>query len=328
MTQAKNNSLAEIAQAIRQANTIFIFSHVAPDGDNMGSSIALQKTFTKMGKTAKIFLEDEVPEFIRFLVDDTCTDKFEGMQGAELSFAVDCGDLKRLGKRQELFSSGKATINIDHHMANTYFAGLNYVDESASATAEIIFDLIDQLEVNIDKDIANAIYTGITTDTGKFQYSNTTAKTHRIVAQLYETGFDATKTNMLLFQSENISRKKMIAKIIDTLELFEDGKIATAFITGKMVQEAGAKMSDTEGSIDEIRSIKGVEVAVFFKEIEPNLTRVNLRSKEYANVNDVATKFGGGGHKRAAGCTIEASLSEAKAKVVKELQERFHEWNH
>lgn len=312
------NTLQEVAGALKEAQSILLFPHINMDGDTLGSSVALCLALRKMGKNAHILVDEEVPGFLDFLSIECCTWNFDEIEKPDMSICIDCGDPERFKSRSDKFFTGKVTACMDHHLTSEPFATYNYVDPDAAATAEIVYDVITELEVELDEKIAEAVYTGITTDTGNFQYSNTKARTHEIVMELYETNADFNKVSVNLYQRNRLQKLKLQARMLSEMEIFGDGKAAICFVTQKMLEEGDALMEDTEGIIETLRGIEGVELAGFVKELTEDSCKISLRSKSYVNVAKISEKFGGGGHERAAGFTLYMSVEEA-VKLLKEV---------
>lgn len=311
-----NSTLNQIADKLREAETVLLYPHVMMDGDTLGSSIALCAALRKMGKRAHILIEDEIPSYLLFLEKDYCTSDQNIVDAPDISISVDCSDIERFVLRKEKFLSGKYSICVDHHRTNDFFADMNYIDVDAGATGEIVYDLIKALGVAVDVEMAEAIYTAITTDTGNFQYTNTTKKTHLIVADLFDIGIDLEKISVEVYQNIRHEKLKIMNEVINTVEMLCEGKADIAYVTQEMLEKTGALMEETEGIIEILRNISGVEISAFLKESRPNEIKVSLRSKTYGDVSAIAQSFGGGGHKKAAGCTIGLPLSEAKATLT------------
>ncbi|MGP1569567.1 MAG: 30S ribosome-binding factor RbfA [Eubacteriales bacterium] len=305
------NTMDEVVAELQKADSVILFPHVNMDGDTLGSSVALCRALKQLGKEAYVLIDEEIPQFLDFLSTDCCTDDFDCIEKPDVCVCIDCGDAERFKNRSSKFFEATVTGCIDHHITTEPFAKFNYVDPKAAATAEIIYDLIQELAVEIDDGMAEAIFTGITTDTGNFQYSSTTARTHEIVSELYELDVDYSKVSVNLYQRNRVEKLRLQAKILSQMKIFEEGKAAICFVTKKMLEEENAVMEDTEGVIDALRSIAGVEIAGFVKELSEELCKVSLRSKSYINVADISLKFNGGGHHRAAGFSLANSLQDA-----------------
>jgi len=233
---------------------------------------------------------------------------------------LDSSDENRLGKNKDLLEGAKYIINIDHHISNTNFGNINMVDSSAAATGELIYSLIKKLDIEIDKDIATCLYTAISSDTGSFMYDNTTSKTHRIISELLELEIDKNNININLYQNRSIERTMLFIKSLETLNLYFDKKVAVVKVTQKMIQDSGAKMEDTEGIVAFIREMADVEVAILLKEFKEDEIKVSMRSKKAADVAAICDKFGGGGHIRAAGCTINLSIDSSEQAIINEIK--------
>lgn len=312
----KNNTMKEIALAFERADSIVIFPHILMDGDTLGSSAALCRALRKKGKDAVIAIEDKIPDYIKFLDNDYCIREFESLNAPDIAVCVDCGDYTRFRKRVDLFESGKTKICIDHHPTSEGIGDFNYIDGKAAATGELIYDLIKELNVSIDSEISNALFTAITTDTGNFQYSNTTKRSHEIVMDLYDHGLDAYGISIRLYENEPISKIRLHSLVLSKAEMFADGKGIVVSITQNMLKETNTLMEDTEGIVSKMRSIKGVEAAIVLKEEDETNIKVSMRSKGYLDVAKISVEFGGGGHVRAAGCTIKKHIDIAKKEIL------------
>lgn len=324
-----NNSLKEIGKVLCDAKTVLLFPHVNADGDALGSCVALSRALSQFGVDCRILIEDKIADNLAFLdrmgdtevgADCACgaesaayTTFDAGIFGAapDVCVAVDNSEPDRFPKRKETFYTGKTLVCIDHHPTSKPFADYNYIDPAAAATGEIIYDLICAMGAKVDKKIAEALFAAITTDCGNFQYSNTTRRTFEIACELMDTGFNLVEVSNAIYQNNPPQRIKLEAEIMGTMELCGDGKVAIAYVTQEMLRKTGARLEDTDGIINVLRGIAGVEVAALFKENEERKIKLSMRAKSYANVAEVAQKYNGGGHVRAAGCTLEMTMSEA-----------------
>ena len=318
-----NASLKELAGFLKAAETILIFTHTNPDGDALGSAAALCRVLRKMGKTSWILMDEEVPEYISFMDTEFVTRDKECLKDHDVSICVDCGEYSRFPALADKFDEGKLHLCVDHHATGDGFGNHYYIDPSEAATCQLIYKLIKELGSEfIDKTVAESIYTGINTDTGSFQYSNTTADTHAIASDLMTYGVDHTAINVKLYQTIPMTKLKIQASILQRAEFLFGGKVAVGYVTGQMLDEAGAVLDDAEGTIDMLRNIEGVEIAAFLKE-KGEAVKVSMRAKSYANVAEIVSVFGGGGHVKAAGCTLEMGMDEALDAIKKAIGEHF-----
>lgn len=315
-----NNTYKEIAQVLESAQRILLYPHVSADGDALGSCAALCRALRMKGKEAFILVEEELPLNLKFMDRGYCTEDKAILEDVDISFCVDCGDTTRFPERKEKFFEGKKTICIDHHHTTTEFCDYNYVDPDASATGELVFDLLKEMGTPRDIEIGEAIFAAITTDTGNFQYSNTRKKSFEIMAELFDWGVDTNKVSVELYENIRLERKIIESMAFSTMSLLADGKAAVAYVTREMLEQSGALSEETENVIRELRSIAGVEYAAFLKEKAPDTVRLSLRAKTTGDVAVIAEKFGGGGHVKAAGATLNMTIEEAVSAVCRELE--------
>lgn len=321
MNKKNIEAIEEAISLIEKSNNVFIASHTNPDGDSLGSSIALTLALRKIEKRVFLLKSDIIPNDFKFLPGINLIEKYDDLDAIDLFIALDCGDKDRLGDNKEIFEKSRNTINIDHHISNNNFSDINIVDSSSSATGELVYRLIKQMNIEIDKDIATNLYTALSTDTGSFKYESVSSDTHRIAADLLDQGIDKKMINIKLYENMSFIRMKLFIKSLTTLETFNDGKIAIVIVTQEMLKETGADLEDTEGIISFIRKIETVEVACILKEIDIKNIKVSMRTKEYLDASKICNKFSGGGHKRAAGCTINEDIEKTKELIVKSIQE-------
>ncbi|GAA5494323.1 bifunctional oligoribonuclease and PAP phosphatase NrnA [Rubritalea halochordaticola] len=321
----ENNSFSEIAQALRDHNTFIIMSHVRPDGDAIGSQLALGHALEEMGKTVYYVNEDGLPENLDFLphADRIVQPKGEVLD-VEVAIAVDCATKPRLGENAlKAASKAKLWINIDHHISNPRYGDLNHIDSTSPATGQILYNLITKEDLPLSAVTRDAIYVAVSTDTGSFQYSGTTVETYEMAADLVRRGLDVGKINALTYDSNPYRRVELLRHLLNTLVRTDDGEIADWQLEYHVKEELELKPEDSEGLIDIIRAVKGVTVAVFFEELKGGTVRVSMRSKDLkVNVCEVAKEFHGGGHALAAGIRMEGPMSEAREKVLAALREK------
>ena len=315
-----NTSLREIGEILANADSVLIFPHISPDGDALGSAAGLYRVLTAAGKKCAVVLEEEVPEYLSFMPVEGCTRDQSVIDNPDVTVCVDCSEPNRIPGRIQLFEKGKISVCIDHHINPEGYGDYYYIDENTAAASELIYELIGEMGLPIDKETATLLYTGIVTDTGSFQYSNTTASTHRIAAELMEAGVSVNNVSVAVYQ--NVSREQTIAEalILEKMEIFADGKGAISYVTAEELASVGATIDDTEKVIDRLRDIKGVEIAAFLKPKGGDV-KVSLRAKTYGDVQKIAREFGGGGHKKAAGCTISGDIAEAANEIKKLIEE-------
>lgn len=311
--------MQKTANIITEEKDLALVSHIQPDGDAIGSILALGLALIKNGHSVQILNPDGVPQIYTFLPGcDLVRSCF--LHVPDTVILLDCSDVDRIGSMKCSISKAKTVINIDHHISNSFFGKINLVDTNASATGEIAYKLIKTLGIEIDSEIASSLYTAIVTDTGSFQFQNTTSETHMIAADLLAYGTDLGVIRNNLWESTPLDSIRLATEILKTLELDESNRIAWVSVPYSIFQSFGATTEHVEGIVNYPKSIRGVEIGIIFKEIEPNIVKVGLRSKSIVDVNKVAQVFGGGGHKRAAGCTIEGTLEDAKRRVICEAR--------
>ncbi|WP_027718243.1 DHH family phosphoesterase [Desulfovirgula thermocuniculi] len=310
--------LAEIARCLQEAGKVIICGHVMPDGDCLGSAAALGLALEKLGKDVTLASPDPLPEVYHFLPG---ADRFltgEQALGGEydLLVAVDLSNPERLGPLKELLARVPLVCAIDHHKGNNSFGHYSYIDPAAAATGEIIQDLLEHLHVSPAGDIGVCLYTAIATDTGSFRYQNTTPGTHRRVARLMEEGLDAAKVNALLFEQKSLLHLRVLQAALQTLDLTPCGRVAWMSVSRETLDSLGAQDEHTDGLIEYVRSLRGVEVAMLFREISPGRWKVGFRSRGGVDVQRIASLFNGGGHMRAAGAVLDGSAGEVMKKVL------------
>jgi phosphoesterase RecJ-like protein len=239
----------------------------------------------------------------------------------DLVLALDTGDLARLGKRIKIFESNSFTINIDHHTTNTEFASINLVKTSAAATGEIIYQLTKRMGISLDERIATCLYVAIATDTGGFRYSNTTSLTHQITADLINNGVDVSRISQLVFETVPYKKVRLMGLAIDNIEITEGGKLAFITVTNEMLKRANASEEDCDGLVNVARNIEGVEVAALIRQRSEDEFKINFRSQNYVDVSVIAHRYSGGGHKKAAGCSMRGSVAQIKEIIKKDIRE-------
>lgn len=315
-----NDMFQKIGQKLTEADSILIYPHVNMDGDALGSAAAVCRTLRNMGKTCWILIEDDIPRNLQFLDRGYCTRDQQIVGSPDISLCLDCGETSRFPGRKDKFLEGRTTICIDHHRTTVPFCDYNYVDFDAAATGQLIYYLLREMGTEIDGEIADAIFAAITTDTGNFRYSNTTKECHEIMAALYDLGVDVRRVCQQVYESYRLQQILLHGRALGQLSVFGGGKVAMTVVTQEMLRETGASMDETEGIVDKLRSIDGVEIAALVKEDEPEKIKFSLRAKSAGNVAAIAKNLGGGGHTKAAGGTMKMTLDEALPLIRQEVE--------
>lgn len=305
-------SLRELADKIKGEKSVALFCHVRPDGDTIGSALGLKLALEILGIKADVFCDDPIPSRFSFLNAVSQIKKdFSGEYDALI--AIDCADIQRLNNFSEKFLSHKNTYTIDHHVSNTRFSKINYVFDNAS-NCENVFELIKELGVEINEEIANVLALGIITDTGNFKHKNVTHETLLRMSKLVQKGADLNAIIFHMFSAQTKERAKLFGKVMQKIRYFFDGRFAVATVRLSDFSDCAAKQDETEGFIDFVMGIIGVEVGACVMEIAPNKFKISFRSKS-ADVNAVARTFGGGGHTLASGCQIHGDYEEVIDKI-------------
>jgi len=306
-----------IIEGIQQSQTICIAGHIRPDGDCVGSQLGLTLGLRNAGKKVVCWNEDPIPDKYRFLDPDHVFQQPKANLEFDCVIATDAASFDRLGAVGKCITDRKLLINIDHHESNTRFGDLNWVSAREPSTGELIFRLLKIAKWPITKPIANCLFTAVSTDTGSFQYPTTQPGTYHVAGELVRRGADLARICDEVYQSYPLSRMGLLRHVYSHYHLTHQDRIAYFWLKKAHFTRAGADRSDTEGLIDHIRAIAPVVVACVFEEIEPELTRISLRSKsDKVNVNEIAAQFGGGGHPAAAGARIAGKPLSVQRKVI------------
>ena len=304
-------NLSTLCKFLKKHDDYIILTHISPDGDTLGSAYALALGLISMGKKAFVVCNDEIPAKYNYFVKEAALKSID----YKTIVAVDVADAKLLGSLYEKYSD-KIELNIDHHISNTHYAKNLYLDASASATAECIYDVLKKLHVKITPLIATALYTGISTDTGCFKYANVTPKTHLIAADLHKYGIDAAEINRRMFDTKSKERVELEKMVLDTAEFHFDNRCLVLTVTGEMQEVSGCEPSDLDGVASISRSVEGVLIGVSIKQTEEDTYKISLRTYEPFDASEICKTLGGGGHKAAAGCTLEGSLNDVKKQII------------
>lgn len=313
-------TLDDIKEEIFASKNIVILTHEVPDGDAIGSSLAMYLGLKQLGKDVDVV----IPKFSKTydFLPATNEIKQEGRtETYDLAIALDCGDIKRLNGFSKYFEYANCKISIDHHEANTMFADYNFVNPTAPACSQILITVLKALEIEITKDIGTCLLTGIITDTGGFKYQGVKPETFEFTAELLAKGVNVSDIFKRVMQTISLEKFELRKIAMNRIELLENGKIAFTYITRE--DEEKTKSEDHDGIVEIGRDIEGVEISVFLRETDEDNYKISLRSNDYVNVSDICLMFNGGGHIRAAGGTINMPLEKAKEKIIAECKKYF-----
>jgi phosphoesterase RecJ-like protein len=314
-------SFHEIANAINRANRIAILSHMRPDCDAIGSQLALLLSLQQLGKEVTAWNEDGLPESYRFLEKSNLIQRPPNEpEEFELAIALDTASQQRLGTTLQAIRHADRWINIDHHASNPGYGDLVYIDTVAPATGQIVYEFIRTEKLPFSRAAADALYAAISTDTGSFRYSNTTARTFEIAGELIKSGANAAGIANKLYESYPKRRVQLLGQLLPQACFDLDDQVASMSLTNETKQRLQIQPDDIDGLIDYVRAIDTVVVAVFFEELADGKIRLSMRSKDdQVDVNKICGEFGGGGHPRAAGARIRGNLEEVRSKVLKRV---------
>ena len=313
-------TLDKILDEIKKAESIVIVTHKTPDGDAIGSSLAVKIALENMGKSPDVIIP-EVPEVYDFLPSRQEIKEKSDIKRYDLAISVDCATEMRIAG-QEYFENAKHTIVIDHHGSNTMFGDFNYVNPVSPACCDILAGIFDYYDINITKDIGTCLLTGIITDTGGFKYPSTTAETFEFAAELLRKGVNVSDIYKRTMDTMSRATFELTKRVMDRMEILENGKVAFTYINTQDMEEVDAKVGDHEGLVNIGRNLTGIEVSIFIRQDleKPENYKISLRTNGDINASDICLMFGGGGHPRAAGATITGNVEEVKEKLMKEIK--------
>lgn len=324
MTPAPLNYTGQLeaaARFIHEQDHFLVLAHVFPDGDAFGSTFAMGHLLQKLNKSFTLANEDHLPQKYAYLsreLDIVKTETVIDVPNHVIS--LDCADYSRLGSITERISSSSKILNIDHHPTNDHYGELHVIRADAAATAEIMFDLIEHMQIPWSKELATAVYTGMLTDTGGFRYANTTPELLEKASKLLQYGVEANQLSYELLEKRSKAHMKLLKRSLQTLAFDHAGRICWMIVTEKDIVQTKASIEDLDGLINYPRNIEGVEAGVLFKQMDKNTVKVSLRSMDPVNVSVVASRLGGGGHRNASGVTMKGSLNEVVEQVISELK--------
>ena len=319
METAKMTDISAAAKLVFGNDRILILTHVNPDGDTLGSACALCLALRSAGKQANISNSEPIPQKYHFMTELVPDEDF----APEFVMSVDVADEKLLGSKNQNLWGGKISLAIDHHSTNRLFAAETCLEGESASCAEIIYLMIKAMGVAVSKDMANCLFTGVTTDTGCFRYYNVTSRTHRIAAELIDCGAEAGMINELMFERKTLAQLELQRRCLERLELLFSGRMALFTITARMSEETGCDESDFDPIVMLSRQIEGVKLGVTLKERANGSVRASVRSNEEVNAAAFCSAFGGGGHVRAAGCSFSCTMDEARKLVIAEAEKLF-----
>ena len=299
-------------ERLKNADNILILTHRNPDGDTLGSGFALLRALRKMGKRVRLINNDILPGKYAHLYEGISQESFD----EEFIVGVDIAEIKLLGDEVREKYGDRVDLSIDHHESSKFYAKETYVEPDSASACEIIYLVIKALGAEIDSDIASCIYTGMSTDTGCFKYSNVTPRTHLIAAELIALGANHSKINELMFDTKTVGSIMLEKLCYESLEMFCEGKVAVISVSKKMLADCGMDKSALDAIKPITRQIEGVGIGITLKEEDSGKTGVSIRTSEQYNASMICADFGGGGHIRAGGCEISGSMDEAKNKLI------------
>ncbi|MBC8018456.1 MAG: bifunctional oligoribonuclease/PAP phosphatase NrnA [Verrucomicrobia bacterium] len=314
-------TLQKIVEEIRNNQSFLLTSHEGPDGDAVGSTLALASILRKIGKDVYVHFRDPIPELYGFLPGVDTIFAAIPDRDFDVAFVLDIGELRRAGNEFSCFKRIGKTINLDHHLACENFGIHNLIDPSAAATGVLVYRIASALGYHFDVETALCLYVSIITDTGSFRYSNANREAFTIAGEMIESGVNAWDVAEQLYENQPRKRLELLARCLPTLEVIKGGLAASVTVTLDMYAATGADAELTDGFVNYPRSIRGVEVAIFFRQLIESKVKVSFRSKGKVNVAVFSAALGGGGHHNAAGCSVDGTLDEVKARVYALMDE-------
>ncbi|MBU3760050.1 MAG: bifunctional oligoribonuclease/PAP phosphatase NrnA [Candidatus Omnitrophica bacterium] len=327
MKPSEKKDLARLVKGLSRYQSFLLTCHVTPEGDAIGSMLAMESLLRRMGKKTRIVCQDPFPERL------PCLSRRRWLRTCDLGTRIpsfdavvltDCPSLARVGDVVKLIRPDSVIFNIDHHVSNTRFGRYNFVRPEAAATAEVVLDIFETLKFKPTRDEAKSLYVGLATDTGSFKYGNTRAKSHLAAAELISAGINIEKINDDIHGSYSLKTIKLYERLFGRVKTAAEGAVAWASLRRLDLEKAGANDEDAEGFIDFVRYIKGVKIAFFISELpDGQSVRVSFRARGAYDVNRLATHFNGGGHRKSAGCKIKARLEDAEQQIVQRILKTF-----
>jgi phosphoesterase RecJ-like protein len=314
------NDVKEIFNLINASDNICIAGHMAPDGDCIGSVMALYNFLKPLNKNITVMLDGIIPFNYKAFVDESIITKNYNNEKFDLLFVLDTSDTKRLGQFEKVLKNSKIRVVIDHHKTNEGFGDINIIKPEMSSTGELLYDILKLTEMDITTEVAVLIYIAVLTDTGKFSYTNTTGQTHVKAAELIDLGVNVSEIDNIIYNSKPANVVRAFIDCVSGVELYFDNKLGITAITKELLAKNNAEMADIDGVVEYIREIKEVEVSCVLKEHD-EATKVSLRSKNNIDVSTVSLKYKGGGHAKAAGFELKENIENTKRIIIEEFKE-------
>jgi len=331
VTQKTNDSsvtvappAGEIRRLIDSSRRVLVGSHIDPDGDAIGTQLAFAAYLRSLGKEVFLVRDAEIPRKYRFLdgiEQIRHIDEYADDFSIDLAVVLECPVLDRIGRAARFLTPDVKIINIDHHYESGDFGVVNWVDPTRSSVGEMVFDLLEALEADLTPPMAEQLYTAIMTDTGRFRYQATSPRTMDVIGQLMAAGADPKKITDQVYFNLDVAAMKLFAGVLGTIEFHDDDHLCLLTLTKQLLEDSGADVSESDGLVDYTLYTDTVETGALLKEQDESHTRVSLRSRDGINVSEIASRYGGGGHFNASGCTVPLGLAEAKQEIIKALSE-------
>ena len=316
MTTRKGRDLcSQVLSAVQGADSVLLFCHISPDGDTLGSAMALRLRLAAMGKSVRVLLDGEVPSSLDYLLKFGEVEKPGEPWAADLALAVDVSCRERLGACEKAFDAARRTALVDHHGSNPGFADLRWIDGDAPATAVVVYRLLEAMGGPVSRDEAICLYTALSTDTGNFLYASTNAESFRIMSALMEAGLPLAEYGRRLFRVKEVPFVRLLGRALPSLRLTCGGRVAGLRLTAAQMEQAGVRSAHADGVVDYAIDLEGVSLAYFARETEDGQVKVSLRALEPYRVDEVAARFGGGGHRLASGLTVKRPLEEIALQI-------------
>lgn len=315
--------LKKIAKRLKKAEHVAIFTHLNPDGDALGSSFAVKYALESIGKRATIYLEKKMPEKFNFLGTDYVIADEKTESDADCAIVLDCGEYSRLGNTAALCKKIPSLVCVDHHKTGDTFGELYYNEPDAAATAQIVYKLVNLITKNVPQNAYEAIYTGMSTDTGHFKFSNVSPETFRIAAKVLESGINHRRITTIIYDTVKREKMMFLGAATERVQFFADGKVAVLDCPGEFLAGFGLNYDDVDELPNIPLNLEGVLASVLIKDRDENSKRVSFRTKDAIDVSEVAQSFGGGGHKSAAACVISGNIEEKVDEIINVLTDKL-----